>query len=211
MKRRRFFLYPEQKRFCFALACAAVLLITALLLTDARLRPAVLELARLKATDEAAEAVNKAVEAALCDGGADYSDIINVAYDSSGRVTALSADIIKMNLLKSRINSLASAAIGDLGGTKLSIPVGSACGVSFLSGMGPRAKVELWATGAVTSDFENTFESVGENQTVHRVMLKVNAKLVLVLDGKTAESEVNTQFCAAETVVVGDVADRILG
>ena len=59
--------------------------------------------------------------------------------------------------------------------------------------------------GTVESRVENQFSDAGINQTLHRVMLSVHIPIQILLPGGTVETEVDSQVCLAESIIVGGV------
>ena len=73
MRRRRF--YRRKGTAAFGIISAVIIFLTALLLADAKLRPAVYDLAALEAGAVASKTVNCAVEQALGKNGVSYYEI----------------------------------------------------------------------------------------------------------------------------------------
>ena len=87
----------------FRLICIILILTVAFLLTDAKLRPAIYDIAAIEAKSVAEKKVNTAVEKTLLKSGIDYSDIVTVNYSADNQITGITTDIVKMNLFKSEI------------------------------------------------------------------------------------------------------------
>lgn len=189
----------------FKSVCALVIFAVAFLLTDAKLRPAVLDIAAVEAKAVAEQKVNSAVEKAVFSSKINYSDIVSVNYSSDKKITGITTDIVKMNLFKSEISKAVDKAFGKSEYTTVSVPLGSATGITLLSGTGPYFKVKVGMSGATKTEFENIFEAAGVNQTQHSVMLNLETTVVLTLSGKRITYNVETSFCVAQTVIVGSV------
>ena len=58
------------------------------------------------------------------------------------------------------------------------------------------------------TEVENRFESAGINQTRHRILLRVTAKMTVLIAGYAAPASVSTEVCVAETVIVGSVPEN---
>lgn len=189
----------------FKSVCALVIFAVAFLLTDAKLRPAVLDIAAVEAKAVAEQKVNSAVEKAIFASKINYSDIVSVNYSSDKKITGITTDIVKMNLFKSEISKAVDKAFGKSEYTTVSVPLGSATGFTLLSGTGPYFKVKVGMSGATKTEFENVFEAAGVNQTQHSVMLNLETTVILTLSGKRITYNVATSFCVAQTVIVGSV------
>ena len=194
----------------FRLICIILILTVAFLLTDAKLRPAVYDIAAIEAKSVAEKKVNTAVEKTLLKSGLDYSDIVTVNYSTDNQITGITTDIVKMNLFKSEIAKVVDKAFENSDFTVVSVPLGSATGMTLLSGTGPYVKVKIGMSGATKTDFENIFEAAGVNQTQHSVMLNLETTVVLSVSGKRITYNVKTSFCVAQTVIVGSVPNVTL-
>ena len=189
----------------FKSVCVIVILAVAFLLADAKLRPAVLDIAAVEAKAVAEQKVNSAVEKALSDSDINYSDIVAVNYSSDNEITGITTDIVKMNMFKSEISKAVDKAFDKSEYASVSVPLGSATGVTLLSGTGPYIDVKVGMSGATKTEFENIFEAAGVNQTQHSVMLNLETTVILTLSGKRITYNVATSFCVAQTVIVGSV------
>ncbi len=178
-----------------------------MLLTDAKLRPAVYDLAALEAQSAASKIINTAVEKNLSESGVAYSDIVTISRTDSGSITGITTDIVKMNLFKSQVTNAVDNAFLQNGTITVTVPLGSATGVTFLSGCGPDIDVKIKLSSSTQSDFSNLFESAGINQTQHSVMLNFSTTVILTMSGRRISKNISTSFCVAQTVIVGTVPD----
>ena len=56
-------------------------------------------------------------------------------------------------------------------------------------------------------DFKNTFTSAGINQTLHEIFVNVNATIYVIMPKNSATAEVNSNYCIAQTVIIGTVPE----
>lgn len=205
MRYRRF--YSHKNKTAFRLICVFIALIIGFLLTDAKIRPAVYDLASLEAQGRAAKIINTAVENILSNGGVAYADIITVSCNENGSITGITTDIVKMNLFKSQVTNAVDNAFRQNETLTVTVPLGSATGVVFLSGWGPHIDVKMHIDSSSQSNFSNVFESAGINQTQHSVMLSLDTDVVVTMSGRRISKNIKTSFCVAQTVIVGTVPD----
>ena len=66
------------------------------------------------------------------------------------------------------------------------------------------------SAGTVSAEFDSQFSSAGLNQTIHRIWLRIEVPLRVVLPGGQIETMVSSDYCVAETVIVGQVPDTCL-
>ncbi len=186
-------------------ACLIIVFSVFLLVADAKIRPTVYTLAAGQARRLATVAINSAVEKELTKNPVNYSDIVKVSYAADGGVSCITTDILKMNLLKANITRAVDSLIKNTSNASVTVPFGSATGIALFAGAGPDIDVDLSFDGYSTSDFRNVFESVGINQTQHSVMLNVTANIIIILDGCSVQATLDTDFCVAQTIIVGTV------
>ncbi len=205
MKRRRF--YRCRGSLLFKAVCAAIILLIAVLLLDAKLRPAIYDLAALEAYALSSKTVNSAVEKILSENAPAYSEIVGINYSDTNTITGITTDIVKMNLFKSQVTKAVDAAFNERGTTEIAVALGTASGVTLFSGWGPYIDVDVGFSSSTQSDFENVFTAAGINQTQHSVMLNIETTVMLNMAGKRFSQAVETSFCVAQTVIVGSVPD----
>ncbi|MBE6772320.1 MAG: sporulation protein YunB [Ruminococcaceae bacterium] len=205
MKRRGF--YRRRSSVPFKAVCIILMLLTGVLLTDAKLRPAIYDLAAVEAHAAAVNTVHTAVEETLAKNGMSYADIVSISRNESGDITGITTDIVKLNLFKSRVTTAVDNAFTQKGTAEVSVALGSATGIIFFSGWGPYIDIKIGMKSSTHSDFENVFESAGINQTQHSVMLNMESQVILNMSGRRITRTVETSFCVAQTVIVGSVPD----
>lgn len=197
--------YRRRKTVIFRIVCIFLAILISILLTDAKLRPAVYDLATVEAKAVAVKTIHTAVERVLAKSSVSYADIVSISRNNSGSITGITTDIVKLNLFKSQITNAVDDAFISEGITKVSVPLGSASGITFLSGCGPYIDVKISMLSSTQSDFENKFESAGINQTQHSVVLDLATQVILTMSGRRITTDVKTSFCVAQTVIVGTV------
>ncbi len=194
----------------FKIICFLLIFSVVFLLVDARLRPAVYDLAELEAKATAEQVISKGIEKALTDCKVDYSQIVAVNYSANKMITGITTDIVKMNMFKAEISRAVDRVFEKNSFVCVRVPLGSATGVTLFSGVGPYVEVKVGMSGVTATDFENVFESAGVNQTQHSVMLNLETTVVLTLSGKRVNHKVKTSVCVAQTVIVGSVPEVMI-
>lgn len=191
------------------LTLCALLLCLVLMLLERNLTRVVLTLASAKAEVLAVQALNQAAEALIADG-ISYDSLVHVTLGEDGSVRLLQANTAGMNSLASRASLTAQAKLEALQDQTVSVPLGSALGVTLLAGTGPRIQVHMLPVGAVVTAYETEFTSAGINQTRHRVLLTMRAQVQLVLPTGASGVEAVTQVAVAESIIVGQVPDSFV-
>lgn len=199
--------YGRKNRILFKIICIIIFLLIGILLTDAKIRPAVYELAVVEAYAVSSQRVNCAVEKILLQKAPSYSELVSIGYSENNTVTSITTDIVKMNLFKSQVTNAIDSEFNSMSKTEIPVSLGTASGVVLFSGFGPHIKIDVGFASSTKTDFENVFESAGINQTQHSVMLNVETTVMLKLAGRRIPKTVETSFCVAQTVIVGSVPD----
>jgi len=170
-----------------------------------RKSPMLREVAQSELESIAYDIIGHVVEEELAREDISYNDIVKTAHDANGRVTAITTDMQKLNMLKLRISNRLSGMMLERTEDTVKIPLGNLTGIDFLTGMGPDIKFRTLWVSSVNSDFSNTFEAVGINQTRHRIMLDFAINVGMMFAGREIGVDVGTSVCVAETVVVGEI------
>lgn len=205
MRRRRF--YSRRNSWIYKTVCVLIILLISVLLLDARIRPALYDLAALEAYAVSSKTINSAVEKVLSENVPVYSEIVNIKYSENNAVTGITTDIVKLNLFKSRVTNAIDSEFSQKGKTEITVPLGTVSGIALFSGWGPYIDVDVEFSSSTQSDFGNIFTSAGINQTQHSVMLNIETTVMLTMSGKQIKQTVKTSFCVAQTVIVGNVPD----
>lgn len=205
LRYRRF--YRKKGVIIFRTVCLIIIFFIAFLLLDAKLRPAIYDLAVLEAEALSSKTVNEAVERILTENVLSYSEIVNINYSENNVITGITTDIVKMNLFKSQVSKAIDNEFNKKNKTEITVSAGTASGITLLSGVGPYIDVNIGFASSTNTDFENIFTAAGINQTQHNVMLNIETTVILTLPGKRVEKTVETSFCVAQTVIVGTVPD----
>lgn len=202
MRRRRAFQRRSRLRpwLCAAACLAAVWL--SLVWADTRLRGQLYALAAMQAMAGEEHALNEAVLSALENGR--YASLVQIEQAENGRVTCVRTDAVGVNLLKARVCEAASAVLAEHAQV-VRIPAGSLTGLDILAGRGPRIRIPVRASGFANADVESAFEGAGVNQTIHRLLLRVDANVCLSMAKSQQTKSISYTVCVAETVIVGEV------
>ncbi len=136
--------------------------------------------------------------------GVDYSDFVTITRNEAGEITALSADMARLNLLRAELSAHLLERLED-SQLELTVPVGSLLPLEPTWARGPELHLRALALGTASAEFESEFTSAGINQTRHRLWLELSVPVTVLLPGGGEELTVDSRLCVAETVIVGRV------
>lgn len=199
--------HSQKKKFLKIIFIFLCILLIGLIFFEIRAKPVIIEMAVTQSENIASSIIENAIVEVLYKNGITYSTLVEIEKDKEDRVTTVKADTIKMNMLKSKIGAEISKDILDTDSREISIPIGTILGISALSGKGPKIKTTVTLASNVTSTINNTFTSAGINQTLHEIYVNVNATIYVIMPKKSATAEVNSNYCIAQTVIIGTVPE----
>ncbi len=202
MKKRK-----QKRTFLKLLFVILLLSIVILIFFEVRAKPVIRDVAVSQAENIASCVIEDAIVTVLKEKGITYSSLVDVEKDNTGRVSTVKANTIQMNLLKSEISAEISKDILETDSREISIPLGTIIGISTLSGKGPKIKTTLTLASNVSTSIDNVFTSAGINQTLHEIFVNINATVYVIMPKSSASAEVNTNFCIAQTVIIGTVPE----
>lgn len=183
-----------------------LLLLALFLLLEKNLEGVILDMAHARAEAMAVEYIHEAVRDIMGET-VTYQDMISVRTDGQGRVTMLQANAVRMNELATAAALQAQSRLESAEAQSVLIPLGSALGIPFLSGLGPRIAVRVLPVSAVSAAFSTEFESAGINQTRHKIYLSLHTTVRLVIPTSARQVSLSSQVLIAESIIVGAVPD----
>ncbi|GHU70844.1 sporulation protein YunB [Clostridia bacterium] len=181
-----------------------IISIAAFLVIDFNLKPIIMSMAQAQARAMAVNALNTAVYELMREK-VSYQDLVTVVTDNDGRVAMLQTDTMRMTELGARAALLAQRNLNELSTAELRIPIGAVTGVRMLAGRGPGIHVNIIPMGSATIEFIDDFSSAGINQTRHRIYLKIQATVRMVIPTASSVSDASTQVLLAESILIGQV------
>lgn len=167
------------------------------------------DMAHARAYSMALGAINESVMQ-IMEEGIDYNDLIQITVDGEGHVTSLRSNGILMSRLATRTALIAEEKLNSIENQTVSLPLGSALGIRFLAGVGPRVQVAIVPIGAVSATFSSTLESAGINQTLHQVFLTLRSTVRIILPTGSQTVEVVGSLPVAENIIVGLVPESFV-
>lgn len=187
----------------------ALLATAAGIFLEQNLSQTLLDMAFARAYSMAVETINRAVKQVVEDS-VGYEELVETRMDAQGRVSMLRANTMRMNQIAAETALLAEKELNSLENQFVDIPLGSALGVRFLSGFGPKLSVQILPVGAVHTGFETEFESAGINQTRHKIFLTLRTTVSLIVPTGSQVVEVTSSVPIAESIIVGEVPDSFV-
>lgn len=161
------------------------------------------------ASDMITATINNKINEKMSEGQYTYDYFVTLQKDNTGKITAISANMARINTLSSEIlqEVIASTNSGQM---NENIPLGNLLGSNLLLGRGPKIPVKITMLTSSFADFRNEIESAGINQVKHQIILEVKVQIDVMMPWEVMSTEVVSEVLIAETVLVGDVPDAYL-
>ncbi len=186
-----------------------ILVLTAGVILDAKLRPVIQVFAGRQAQAAAVRVIDEAIMEVLAAEPVSYQDLAVVREDADGKIRAIETKTIELNLLRTKLTRAIDKRLLLRQEQEASIPLGTLFGGNFLSGRGPEVTFKLIPVGYVKTELQQQFLSAGINQTVHQILLHITVDVAVVSPGYTTSSVATVDFPLAETVIVGMVPEML--
>lgn len=201
--------FNKSKHFVRCVICLFFVLVIVLAVTLYRraITPTLLQIAESRVRAQATKVINDAVCSALTKCNVD--DLICVERNN-GEITRIFANSIAVNLLARTTANVVQNKLDGLSVTKISVPIGTLSGIPLLTERGATFCVNVSPISAVSCNFTSYFESVGINQTLHRIYVNVNCVVDLIVPTKHVALDCSTPVLVCESLVVGDVPQTYL-
>ena len=202
----------RQKRCRRRLLLLLLLLLTVgnVVLLQLRIAPMLRKIAENQVVNAASEAIFRAVTRQLQTGSVDYSRIIGLEKDASGKVSALTTDMEQIARLKSEILTLLDEELAKMNDEEISVPVGSLLFPTFFAGRGFSIPVRVLALNSTNADFYSQIQSLGINQSVQQIRITFTVSLSVLTPVGIQDTDVTSDVLAAQTILLGDVPESYL-
>ena len=170
--------------------------------------PLVRDMAVAGAKNAVAAAMQKAVAARMT--GGQWSDLVQLVKDGEGQITAAVTDVGRVNELQAALAGDVIAALTAPNTADLGVPLGNLLPSPFFSGLGPKVPIRILSVSEVEVKLMSRFTSAGINQTLHRLLLTLSARVRVLIPTGTVTAIVYADVTAAETLIVGRVPDSYM-
>ena len=185
---------------------AAGMVMTGLLVTlDLSFRPVIETVNAYKCHELVNRLINDAVSAEIENENAGYSKLVNLTANAEGEIMSLESNVMNINKLKTRIVQRLEREIARLPEVDIQIPIGTLLGIQLLHGKGFGVGMTVQPVGYASASIISEFSEAGLNQTLHRIVIEIDADVDAIIPGYSTRVPVKTTIVAAETVIVGRV------
>lgn len=189
----------------FRVACVILLICIAIIFGEFQLRPIIKNAGANALKNELTLLLNDAINKTIQSEKVVYNDFITISYNDSGKITAIITNTIFINDFKAILSEKAAKTVSDCGDFNILVPWGTLFGSEIFSDRGLELKVESSTYGFAVTDIYSSFESVGVNQSLHKIYVEVILSASAYIGNYKVVQTVKSRVPVAETVIVGDV------
>ena len=195
------------KKLGTKLIALALILLGLFFLADLRFRPIVETVNAYECHSAVTNIIDNAVMAELEREGADYSRLVNLTTNAEGEIISLESNVMSINRLKTGISGRIERELERISAIGIDIPIGTQGGIELLHGRGFSVGMSVEPLGYATTTIISEFTQAGINQTLHRIVIQIDAEVDAIIPGYSARVPVSTSIVAAETIIVGRVPE----
>ena len=134
-----------------------------------------------------------------------YSSYVHIERNSSGEITLITADMIKINKLMAQYSTIVQSHVSEIEEDDIAVPMLAFTGWPLVSTLGADIKLDIVAVGDAPCSYRSEFKEVGINQTLHSIYIDVSAKVEIILPIDNIEVECPSSALVCESVIVGRV------
>lgn len=156
-----------------------------------------------------AESINSAVKISLKDG-VNYTDLITIDKDDSGNVSLMTTNSYKINQISQNVIETTKIILDSKLNNGAKVPILAFTGIPGLEGYGKPVDYKLLSISTVNCNFFGDFKSVGINQTLHSVFVRVVIEINVETFVKSKIILIESSIPICETVIVGKVPEIYL-
>lgn len=172
-------------------------------------RPVMTAFAESQAVWTATKIANETVASVLAEYTELCADMVEVTYTDTSHLSSVIPDTAAVNTVRTAITDAAMEAMEAFTALSVSIPLGTMLGAEWLSGWGPLITFPISCTATVLSDVSSSFEAVGMNQSIYRVLVHLDVSLYVVTPGGRSSVGTQVSYPMVETVLLGEVPDNL--
>lgn len=149
--------------------------------------------------------MNAAFDELMASFDDEYSSYVHIERNSSGEITLITADMIKINKLMAQYSTIVQSHVSEIEEDDITVPMLAFTGWPLISTLGADIKLDIVAVGDAPCSYRSEFKEVGINQTLHSIYIDVSAKVEIILPIDNIEVQCPSSALVCESVIVGRV------
>ena len=169
------------------------------------IEPVLLNFTKSNAYTLAMKATEEAIRTNL--SNITYDSIVSEALDENGKIIALKTNTKELNKISNYLATDIENNISKIESSKIKIPIGLFFNAGIFSGAGIKLNIKTSPLGDTKIDCISEFDSVGINQTRHRIILKIKTSFTIIAPIYVNDQFYEKEIVMAETIINGEIPD----
>jgi sporulation protein YunB len=176
---------------------------------NSKINPVIKNMSEAEVRALAISGINNAVNIVINEG-LNYDEFVKIERNSEDEITLIQLNFVKINRLARDIANLSESNISSIGMQTIDIPLGAFTGSTVFAAVGPPVTVGLMPIGSVLCNYISHFDSVGINQTRHRLYIAIETTICIVLPLEELPLEITVPVLVVENIIIGKVPDTYI-
>ncbi len=139
-----------------------------------------------------------------------YGEFFEYEKNSDGEITLVRANSANINSVTIYAQRAMQEAVDELGDYKVELPSGAFTGLALLADKGTPIAINIAPVGAVNVALGSYYYTEGINQTIHRLVMRVQTTVRMLVPIRAENVTVSMDFILAEDVILGRVPDSYI-
>lgn len=141
----------------------------------------------------------------------EYKNLIEIKYDTTGNIVGMEAKASAINQISNQLAMSTQEEIDKKSKIGINIPLGTCTGISILIGKGSDVTFYINPIGNILCNLYTNFEEAGINQTSHKIYVKIESEVSLLLPFSFKRIKKENSFLISECIIIGKVPDVYFG
>lgn len=152
---------------------------------DAKIQPALQELAEYESRAVTAEAMNTAISREMQEHPERYENLYSISWTQEGTFAAVESDSVALNRARMYLIEAVTQALQEIPEKELRIPWGSLLDSALLNDRGPGWRLYIQPRGYVEGEIRESVREVEINRVEYCIDLELSTAINMILDGDT--------------------------
>lgn len=139
-----------------------------------------------------------------------YGEFFEYENNSDGEITLIKANSANINSIAVYAQQAMQESINELDDYKVELPSGAFTGLALMADKGTPVSINIAPVGAVNIAMGSYFYTEGINQTIHRLVMRVQTTVRMLVPVRAEDVSVSMDFILAEQIIVGRIPDSYI-
>lgn len=196
----------KKRIFFFSLVFFLAISLQSFLYVERNLAPALMEIAKIRVTQIATQAINDAISKKIAQG-ANFKELIDFVKDNDGKISMMMFNTTEYARIVGETTARVEHSLARLeeSGDLTTIPIGQALNSNILAEYGPHVPITLVPKGAASVNLYTKTEQSGINMVLVTAYVQIVVEVKVVIPFATDATIVKNDIPISSALVVGNV------